>query len=495
MLIKGDLVPDFEIAIGLIAPIGADLDLLSNYLGDQLRTFGYDSEVIRLSQLFDVKQGQESFAYYAERMDACNRFRANVGSGDAVAALAVARMVDARRGAKRTTRKAWIFRTLKHEEEVALLRQVFGERFVLVGAHQAIERRRRHLARLATDGAMSKKDVVAQVEQLIDRDQYEEDNPYGQHLREAFSSADYFVDLDRDARAECARLVGLLFGEPFLTPTRDESAMFSAFAASLRSADPGRQVGAVIATHEGEIIATGVNEVPRHGGGEYWAGDPDDARDFAMGFDYNKRQLKRVLTETLDVLAEDGHLGPDLRSASSEDRYSAVWAKSEKALRGTRQMSLIEFGRVVHAEMSALMQAARRGTPVKDATLYTTAFPCHMCMRLVIASGVARVVFVDPYPKSLAFDMYEEALGQDGHANGHIPVESFRGAGWGVYVPLFTAINRDRRADGSFIPIAKATARYRLAAPDPLLNAQELEDLVTLELAKRIDNSNVGPTP
>lgn len=56
----------------------------------------------------------------------------------------------------------------------------------------------------------------------------------------------------------------------------------------------------------------------------------------------------------------------------------------------------------MHAEMFAITDAARRGLSVRDATLYCTTFPCHMCARHIIASGIRKVVYIEPYPKSMA---------------------------------------------------------------------------------------------
>ena len=65
------------------------------------------------------------------------------------------------------------------------------------------------------------------------------------------------------------RIIEILFGAPYQTPYFDEYAMFLSFAASLRSADLSRQVGAVI-TKDNEVLGTGANDCPRFGGGLYW---------------------------------------------------------------------------------------------------------------------------------------------------------------------------------------------------------------------------------
>jgi deoxycytidylate deaminase len=70
--------------------------------------------------------------------------------------------------------------------------------------------------------------------------------------------------------------------------------------------------------------------------------------------------------------------------------------KKNGALLGSRIMDLTEYGRVVHAELLALCDAARLGRSVKGATLYCTTFPCHNCTKHLLASGIRRVVFMEP---------------------------------------------------------------------------------------------------
>ena len=66
------------------------------------------------------------------------------------------------------------------------------------------------------------------------------------------------------------------------------------------------------------------------------------------------------------------------------------------AVRESRVMDLIEFGRILHAEMSALSDAARKGICVEGATLYCTTFPCHLCAKLIVAAGITKVVYLEP---------------------------------------------------------------------------------------------------
>src|SRR6185436_2467928 len=58
--------------------------------------------------------------------------------------------------------------------------------------------------------------------------------------------------------------------------------------------------------------------------------------------------------------------------------------------------------RTVHAEMNALIQAARRGHAVEGATAYVTNMPCTTCAKALITAGIKRVVVFSDYHDTLA---------------------------------------------------------------------------------------------
>ena len=160
--------------------------------------------------------------------------------------------------------------------------------------------------------------------------------------------------------------------------------MFLAFAESLRSADLSRQVGAVVVSSAGEVIATGANDVPRHGGGLYRPG-VGDQRDYVWGEDSNKVQIEKIVQDILH------RAQPKPKPASRSEL--------ENVLRGSRLHDLTEFGRAVHAEMEALLSCARSGVSPRGGVLYCTTFPCHNCAKHIVAAGIERVFYVEPYPK------------------------------------------------------------------------------------------------
>ena len=53
--------------------------------------------------------------------------------------------------------------------------------------------------------------------------------------------------------------------------------------------------------------------------------------------------------------------------------------------------------RTVHAEANAITQAAKIGVNISDSTIHVTASPCYDCMKLIINSGIKRIVFGEYY--------------------------------------------------------------------------------------------------
>ena len=147
---------------------------------------------------------------------------------------------------------------MKNPGEVESLRRIYGSSFYLIAAYTSLQDRRIALAkRIAqTRNTFPYGRHFDAVDKLIDRDQEEIGDKNGQNTRDSFHRADLFVDTGSPEKLEQSieRFVELLLGHPFHTPTREEYGMFHAQAAALRSAELGRQVGAAIATHEGDII-------------------------------------------------------------------------------------------------------------------------------------------------------------------------------------------------------------------------------------------------
>jgi len=337
-----------ELVFGLIGPVGTDLPLVRSAVTKELLEVGYEAIHVRVSSLLhQIAQYQElpaldessEYVRVKQHMQAGTELRNKTGRGDIMALMAVSEMRRLRaqlNSARRHVlpegsrpedvpvhRVAYIVDSLKHPHEVESLREIYGPAFMVIAAYSSRPKRVEAMAgRIMTSVHSSARDAHrAEAEELIKIDEDEEGEELGQNVSRAFPLADCFVDVTDRARVQLAleRFIKLLFSHPYLTPTRDEFAMFHASSTAHRSADLSRQVGAVIATKEGDIVAVGCNDVPKARGGLYWCDDPKDQRDFQKGFDMGARSRQEILAESFPSFAtEDGlrQIRPPFQSES-----------------------------------------------------------------------------------------------------------------------------------------------------------------------------------
>ena len=64
---------------------------------------------------------------------------------------------------------------------------------------------------------------------------------------------------------------------------------------------------------------------------------------------------------------------------------------------------------VLHAEANAITKVAKSNNSSDGATLYVTAAPCLECSKLIIQSGIKRVVYIDSYRLTDGIDLLERA--------------------------------------------------------------------------------------
>lgn len=64
---------------------------------------------------------------------------------------------------------------------------------------------------------------------------------------------------------------------------------------------------------------------------------------------------------------------------------------------------------VLHAEANAISKVAKSGNSSEGATLYVTASPCLECAKLIIQSGIKRVVYKNPYRLTDGIDLLARA--------------------------------------------------------------------------------------
>ncbi len=490
---------------GLVAPVGTNFALLQNPLDRCLDAFGYKINVVRFSDLIAKFQvgaspeiaGSEEYVRLNKAMHAGNQLRLDSARGEFLALAAAKSIFEARpdnaddRVRRRTVH---VLRSIKHPDEVRALRRIYGSGFFLIGVIVQDDARRKYLG---DDRGCKEEEINA----LLERDEHEEDpryfgsdgRNYGQRTRDTFQLADVFLPLDN--KTELERFLGLVFGNPFLTPRTEEHAMFMAFSSALRSGDLSRQVGAVIVSEAGDLIAAGANDVPRPGGGLYWA-TADDRRDHVRGEDSNEVQRTKILVDVLKRLRPP-------------DREEAEWLESGKArLFASPLMDITEYGRAVHAEMEALMSCARTGASPKGGTLYSTTFPCHNCAKHIVAAGISRVVYVEPYPKSQALNLFPDSIRLEGQPDdetkgpkGKVVFEPFKGIGPRRFFDLFSislssGTRLERKKGGHRAAWSESSANVRVPLlPNSYIEREivatnELMGLTTEPVAGEIDEKD-----
>ncbi len=428
---------DSELIIGLVGAVGTDLSQISDIIKERLNLYKYKTEEIRVSKqiiqdLAEIEEISDEYELINSYMSAGNDLRKKTSDYSILALAAAAKINHIRCEINSSCsekdqplkRYAFIINSLKSPDEVKRLRNIYSDGFFLIGVHTDKKRRLSFLK--------NKKGITeTNAEKLIERDE-DESVDYGQHTRDTFQHSDFFISFDGcldKLHNDIWRIISLVFGKPFVTPTFDEFAMFMAFSASLRSADLSRQVGAVIAKNK-NIVSTGANDVPKAMGGLYWPEyeetntkivDAPNGRDYMKGYDSNAHEKNRIIKELLDALPED-----------QRDNFEE-YLTTKSSIK-----DITEYGRIVHAEMEAILACARNNISTENATLYCTTFPCHNCAKHIISAGIMRVIYIEPYPKSMAFDFHSDSISSDRRVPSKVVFEPFVGVGPRNFFNLFS---------------------------------------------------------
>ncbi len=500
-----------EIVIALACAVGTDNSIIIDELSNQLKEFNYETCVIKISKdllepTLTEPLSADKYLSTRQLMNAGNELRRKYST--AILAQGVAEQVISNRCKMDASKGvAYIIDSLKHEDEVNKLKEIYTSTFYLFAINESDDDRKDYLEKVKIINC-------EETERLIERDA-EESLDYGQHTKRVFQLADFHLSfkgwkdkkkkyknitreiLKKDKQPiiskQLTRILDLLFGNPYITPTFDEYAMFMAYSSSLRSADLSRQVGAVIA-NGCDIISTGANDVPAPGGGQYWPGtdlveycdnrkgyDKPDSRDYTLGFDPNKHEIDTIINEIVNSF-DYGSFDSNVYKGMTLEEYKNIL---KQQLLQSPLKDLTEFSRAVHAEMAAMLTCGRIGVSLKDSTLYCTTFPCHNCARHAIFAGIKRLVFIEPYLKSKAANLHKDAvsIGEDEDEEHDLKVvfEQFAGVGPRRFYDLFSmklSTGRDiiRKSNDYIIPFVRSKARLRCEVATFLYLKQESVD-------------------
>ncbi|WP_141400459.1 anti-phage dCTP deaminase [Magnetospirillum sp. 15-1] len=456
-----------EIVIALVGPVGSGVSTAAEFIKSILcNDFDYKvCEIIKPSAIILREAHRVGITeipktphdqYITAMQTAGNSLREKFG-GNYLAEKIVELIYKFRRdnggysdgGVPLPGRRAYIIDSVKNPEELSLLRKIYGETLCLFGVFAPDHIRKQRLKDAGVPDDAIKK--------IIDRDQNELAT-FGQKTRKIFTESDFFICNDKkrdELRVRVLRFVNIVFNTAIHTPTRAESAMYEAGAAAANSACMSRQVGAAIVSQSGELVSVGWNDVPRFGGGLYgedhqstWDAESNciadaDNRCFKWGGNicHNETRRNQIVNKICDKVGASGLL-----------KKGKTGADVSGLLRGATDIdALIEFSRSIHAEMEAILSVAREGRhSLVGATLYTNTYPCHNCARHIVASGITSVVYIEPYQKSLAIALHNDAITEDPESKTKVVFRQYDGVAPRHYLRLFRPTG-DRKKDGRLI--------------------------------------------
>lgn len=415
---------------------------------------------------------------------------------------------------------AYIIDSLKHKDEVKLLREVYSPAFYLFAINESEKDRENYLTNQKN---MGRKDA----RKLIKRDQ-DEQYTWGQHTRDVFELADFHISINNafedtnmsdnynverkkisaQVSIQINRIIDLMFGSPYHTATFEEYAMFMAYSTALRSGDLSRQVGAVIATDDNEIIAMGSNEVPKFGGGQYWSDmnnsdkrgwNVENGRDMMLkrndnentiGYDPNKTEINKLINNIVEDKEcfnyESLNLNQEDLKEYKKNFFDSLYSKLK---------NITEFGRTVHAEMAAMLSCAKLGISLQNSTLFCSTFPCHNCTRHAVYCGIKRIVYIEPYPKSKALMLHSDSTTIE-NIQDRVKFESFTGVGPRRFFDLFSMklssgydiIRKDE--NDNVIDWQRSNAKLRCASDPFHYKDRELSEKVAYKTYIKMNEKN-----
>ncbi len=213
---------DHELFFGIISPVGALKTEVKNSLETKLINSNYKIQNVKISDLLKSIGGlstqiveNNTSLRINSLMDRGNVIREKLENGSALAQAAIWKIRGIRDSVENQEtpipRTAYIIDSLKHPDEVELLRKTYGKSFWAVSVYTPYHERKHELIESLKRTHYNGNYENAATD-LLDRDQEESDD-YGQNIRKTFPLGDVFVDtnpIKLDSSME--RILKLIFG-------------------------------------------------------------------------------------------------------------------------------------------------------------------------------------------------------------------------------------------------------------------------------------------
>lgn len=458
-----------EVVIGLVSPMGCNKDLFLSTIKKNFEKRDYLVKTITVTDLLykSEKKYPDSFSIFC-KMQLCSGLRLNYRGF--IAALIINEIKHIRSNETNNDNIVYIVDQLKNEAEYEILNHVYGVNYLQVSLFSNYYERDKNIKKKLSSDNISLENFEAPNSEVFNdlfldkichesidiskiksklsnndyplikqyRDQIlndcshmliEKDNKdidvthkdSGQQIAALFHKSHYFINVDSPKSilvAEVEKFTDQFFGSYKEYPTQDEFGMSIAYQASFRSNFPGdRHIGASIIAENGEVISLGSIRAPSS------SSNPTLSHQDSIteGYTYYYNRIEKWKAELEEA---------DCNIKSKEDIRSFL-------------KDSIDFHPCTHAEIAAIIDAAKLGTSVKNATLYTTTFPCHLCAKDIVTAGIKKVVFLEAYPKSKSKELYPSVI--DLHSQRRIeiiPFENYMGVAPNRYHYVYSLKNK-----------------------------------------------------
>ncbi len=417
MMTVGMGIEQRALVIGLTGPFGSGCSTAAGILESMTPPFNKVRLSAVLRELWKATSDEEPTREQLQELG--DGLRAESGLG-ALVERALAPLEDTKTSITRV-----VIDGIRNTGEIDYLSDRFGDKFFLLAIYAPDQERWDRVRNDYVRRGLDEQDFRAD-----DKRDQDEETPHGQQVVLCVDRADVFISnsqhlaslqLQRALREKIAGYVALLSGAEPRYPTPDEVLMNMAFSASHATKCLKRRVGAVIVDENGEAISVGFNE------------NPDKIQPCVFEFKecFRDRVRNDHFREKLagkTVCPECGEsigtiVGPPWRCAKCK-------ANLEEYFFPDRAM---KWCTALHAEERAIINA--RGRNLKDAALYTTAFPCFLCAEKIIQAGIRSIIFAEPYPDILSAELLERA-------SSPIEVQRFEGVRSGSFDRIFGPIQK-----------------------------------------------------
>lgn len=269
---------------------------------------------------------------------------------------------------------------------------------------------------------------------LIKKDSIETDESHkvtGQSVSKLYHRSHFYFDLDKttsELMQQVNTFIEILLGKNKEYPSQSEFAMAIAAQASVRSNFPHRRhIGATLVSKHGEVLSIGSIRAPSESPNTQLK----DQDKILSGYQKYKADTEQWVKFLRSI--EDNFLSTN--NISKCEIFNTVNKKCKISKDSIIQLrrfisDSLDYHPCTHAEISAILDAAKLGVSIRGATLYTTLYPCHLCAKDLISAGIKKAVYLEAYPKSKNDQLYPHSItDHEGHDDEKINFSPFFGVG------------------------------------------------------------------